>query len=53
MEDKLTGDFFGNLRYLPYKKGTRLLLDNIKIYKAHKSIKQIMNCDKYSKKIKY
>ena len=26
MEDKLTGNFFGNLRYLPYEKGFKLLL---------------------------
>lgn len=30
MEDKLTGNFFGRLRYLPYSKGLRLLLENFK-----------------------
>lgn len=35
MEDKLTGDFFGNLRYLPYEKGLLLLLGEIQIYKVN------------------
>lgn len=29
MEDKLTGNVFGNLRYLPYEKGLKILLDKI------------------------
>lgn len=35
MEDKLTGDFFGNLRYLPYEKGLKLILSEIKICKGN------------------
>ena len=35
MEDKLTGDFFGNLRYLPYEKGLKLLLDEMIIHKGN------------------
>lgn len=35
MEDKLTGNFFGNLRYLPYEKGFKLLLDEIIIHKGN------------------
>ena len=35
MEDKLTGNFFGNLRYMPYEKGLRLLLDEIIVYKGN------------------
>lgn len=35
MEDKLTGDFFGNLRYLPYEKGLKLLLGEMKIHKGN------------------
>lgn len=30
MEDKLTGNFFGRLRYLPYSKGLKILLENLK-----------------------
>lgn len=35
LEDKLTGDFFGNLRYLSYEKGLKLILDEVIFYKGN------------------
>ena len=36
-EDKLTGDFFGRLRYLPFHKGLKILLDDAKTLATDKS----------------
>lgn len=42
MEDKLTGDFFGAIRYLPYEKGLKIVLENIK-YLEEKNKKILSN----------
>ena len=36
-EDKLTGSFFGGMRYLPYSKGLALLLEELNFYREEDS----------------
>ena len=38
MEDKLTGDFFSILRYLPYEKGLKILLENLHLFEHEKQM---------------
>jgi hypothetical protein len=35
LEDKLTGDFFGSLRYIPFNKVTKSILSKTKILKEN------------------
>ena len=35
LEDKLTGDFFGSLRYIPFNKATKSILSKTKILKEN------------------
>lgn len=46
LEDKLTGDFFGALRYIPFKKAMSLVLQEVKIVNSFVDLAELLIMDK-------